>query len=58
MTEETTSEIIFLDDNGNVVPKAQATQARILEYDASGERVRETYLVKQEEDEGEEVNTT
>ena len=54
-TAEHKSEIIFLDDDGNVVPKEKATACHILEFDANGERVRETYGVLKT-DEGEEVS--
>ena len=45
MTSEPKSHIIYLDDNGNAVPKEKATACRIIECDAAGERVRETYMV-------------
>jgi hypothetical protein len=37
------SEIIYSDDNGNPVEKAQATQAEIREYDAQGKVINRTY---------------
>ena len=53
-TNEPTSHIIYLDDNGNVVPKEKATACRIIEFDVAGESVRETYMVRVPDDEGEE----
>jgi hypothetical protein len=43
MTEENSVQIFYMDDHGNIVPKDQATQVRIIEYDANGERIFETY---------------
>ena len=44
-TDEPKSQIIFLDDNGNPTTKEKATACRIIEFDADGERVFETYGV-------------
>jgi len=43
MSEENGVQVFYMDDDGNIVPKAQATQVRILEY-KDGERF-ETYGV-------------
>ncbi len=37
------SRIIYLDDAGNTVDEAVATQATIIEYDAAGEVIQRTY---------------
>jgi len=55
--KETKSEIFYLDDNKNIVDQEKATKARILEYDENGNRVSETYLVKNVEEEEKPVET-
>lgn len=38
-------QIIYMDDDGNVVEKSRATTCRIIEYSPDGERIMETYAV-------------
>ena len=39
------SEIIYTDDDGNLVDQSTATSAELIEYDANGDVIRRTYLV-------------
>lgn len=41
--------IIYLDDKGNEVSEEEATKINIAEYDEKGNRIKETYMVKNEE---------
>lgn len=43
MSMQNKSEIIYLDDNRNIVPKEKATKAIIRELDSDGNLVREIF---------------
>ncbi len=52
------NEIVYLDDNNNIVEKEVATHAIIREYDENGNLINETFMVNKNSDTKEELNLT